>query len=176
LAGGKQLEATVSYRQHRAQRRIDAPLGLAGAQGRALHRQPYHSGSACKAFRPSSHYGAPEGISLGTAIAISGAAASPNMGYHSSPLVTLLLALFNVRLGWWLGNPGKEGDTTFASEGPANAIRPLFDEILAGRPIVIRTYTSQMAPFRKPRALRDGAAALSLHRRQRCRLRPQIRV
>ena len=27
------------------------------------------------------------GISLGTAVAISGAAASPNMGYHSSPLV-----------------------------------------------------------------------------------------
>ena len=44
-------------------------------------------------------------LSLGTAIAISGAAASPNQGYHSSPLVGLLMTLFNVRLGWWLGNP-----------------------------------------------------------------------
>jgi hypothetical protein len=49
--------------------------------------------------------GEDRGMSLGTAIAISGAAASPNMGYHSSPVVTFLLSLFNVRLGWWSGNP-----------------------------------------------------------------------
>ena len=52
-------------------------------------------------------------ISLGTAMATSGAAASPNMGYHSSPAVTFLLALFNIRLGWWLGNPGKAGESPF---------------------------------------------------------------
>ncbi len=52
-------------------------------------------------------------ISLGTAIATSGAAASPNMGYHSSPAVTFLLALFNVRLGWWMGNPGEAGGRPF---------------------------------------------------------------
>jgi hypothetical protein len=45
------------------------------------------------------------GITLGTAIAISGAAASPNQGYHSSPLIGFVMTLFNVRLGWWLGNP-----------------------------------------------------------------------
>ena len=38
-------------------------------------------------------------------MAISGAAASPNQGYHSSPLIGLIMTLFNVRLGWWLGNP-----------------------------------------------------------------------
>ena len=27
------------------------------------------------------------------------------MGYHSSPTVTALMTIFNVRLGWWLGNP-----------------------------------------------------------------------
>ena len=48
-------------------------------------------------------------IRLGTAMAISGAAADPNMGYYSSSIVTFLLALFNVRLGWWLGNPGEKG-------------------------------------------------------------------
>ena len=91
---------------------------------------PLHSGAAFKGFRPSDEYGAqkPYGISLGTAMAISGAAASPNMGYHSSPSISLLLALFNVRLGWWLGNPGKEGDTTYMQEGPATAIRPLAEE------------------------------------------------
>jgi hypothetical protein len=89
---------------------------------------PLHCGAAYKGFRRSSEYGGPEGLSLGTAMAISGAAASPNMGYHSSPSVTLLLALFNVRLGWWLGNPGPEGETTYRHEGPATAIRPLIEE------------------------------------------------
>ena len=89
---------------------------------------PLHSGAANKGYRKSDEYAGPTGISLGTAMAISGAAASPNMGYHSSPSLTLLLALFNVRFGWWLGNPGKEGATTYIHEGPRTAIRPLLEE------------------------------------------------
>jgi len=59
-----------------------------------------------RAFRRTSCYGYPDGgVYLGTAMAISGAAASPNSGYHSSPALTFLLTVFNVRLGWWLGNP-----------------------------------------------------------------------
>jgi hypothetical protein len=50
-------------------------------------------------------YGGSKGVTLGTAMAISGAAFNPNMGYHSSPLVTLLMTFFNARLGWWLPNP-----------------------------------------------------------------------
>ncbi len=42
---------------------------------------------------------------LGTAMAASGAAVSPNMGYHTRLGVAALLALFNLRLGWWSGNP-----------------------------------------------------------------------
>jgi hypothetical protein len=42
-------------------------------------------------------------------MAISGAAVNPNMGYHSSALVTLLMTFFNTRLGWWLPNPGLPG-------------------------------------------------------------------
>lgn len=63
-------------------------------------------------YRRSREYGGKDtgGISLGTAVAVSGAAVSPNMGYYSSPLVTFLMTLFNVRLGWWLGNPGKAGE------------------------------------------------------------------
>ena len=45
------------------------------------------------------------GISLGTAMAISGAAASPNMGFYSDPGLGFLLTVFDVRLGWWIGNP-----------------------------------------------------------------------
>lgn len=73
-------------------------------------------------------YGGQEGISLGTAIAISGAAASPNMGYHSSPLVTFILTLLNVRLGAWLGNPGPAGDNTFHLGYPKFSVRPLISE------------------------------------------------
>jgi hypothetical protein len=46
-----------------------------------------------------------QALTLGTATAISGAAVSPNMGYHSSPAVTFLLTVFDARLGWWLANP-----------------------------------------------------------------------
>jgi hypothetical protein len=47
------------------------------------------------------------GIQLGQAVAVSGAAVSSNMGYNTSPLVSFLLTMFNVRLGWWMPNPGK---------------------------------------------------------------------
>ena len=85
-----------------------------------------HCGSWHLGYRPSSDYG--DGISLGTALTISGAAASPNMGYHSSPLVGFIMTLFNVRLGWWLGNPGTPGAATWRRSGPHYAVGPLFSE------------------------------------------------
>jgi hypothetical protein len=94
---------------------------------------PLHCGTATTGlgFRDTRQYGDRKGggITLGTALAVSGAAASPNMGYNSSPIVTLLMALFNVRLGWWLGNPGPAGDETCGEEGPSNAIRPFITEM-----------------------------------------------
>ena len=105
---------------------------------------PLHCGSAYLGFRPSKDYGdslppitttGEQGIALGTAMAISGAAVSPNMGYHSSPSLALLLTLFNVRLGWWLGNPGEPGGKAWCKgrepyrrEGPKWAAKPLFHE------------------------------------------------
>lgn len=75
------------------------------------------------------YYGGPEpGLMLGTAMTISGAAASPNMGYHSSPVVTFLLALLNVRLGRWLGNPGPAGDGTYRLSGPRVSSLPIIQE------------------------------------------------
>ena len=91
---------------------------------------PLHSGSSVVKYRRTSEYGGPTGITLGTAMAISGAAASPNMGYHSSPAITFLMTMFNVRLGWWLGNPGEAGRNTFRRLGPGIAIKPLVQEAL----------------------------------------------
>lgn len=48
-------------------------------------------------------------LRLGTAMAISGAAASPNMGSKTpSAALAMLLTLFNVRLGYWAPTPGRE--------------------------------------------------------------------
>lgn len=44
-------------------------------------------------------------LDLGTATAISGAAAAPHMGTLTSARYTFLLALLNVRLGYWLRRP-----------------------------------------------------------------------
>ena len=45
------------------------------------------------------------GLKLGEAMALSGAALSPNRGKDSTRILTLLMALLNVRLGGWLPNP-----------------------------------------------------------------------
>jgi hypothetical protein len=89
---------------------------------------PLHCGSPDVGYRPSSGYGG--GITLGTAVAISGAAASPNMGYHSSPVTGFIMTLFNARLGAWLGNPGPPGKRTWTQPGPMSAIRSLVKEAL----------------------------------------------
>jgi hypothetical protein len=91
---------------------------------------PLHCGSSFVGYRESAGYGGSQGISLGTAMAISGAAASPNMGYHSSPSISFLMTMFNVRLGWWLGNPGACGEQSYSHDGPQFAIVPLAQEAL----------------------------------------------
>lgn len=73
-------------------------------------------------------YGGEEGISLGTAITISGAVPRSTKGHHSSPLVRLFLTLLNFRLGVWLGNPGPAGDKTFQLGYPASGVRPIIAE------------------------------------------------
>jgi len=103
---------------------------------------PLHCGSFQLGYRKTREYGggsAPpgHGISLGTAVTISGAAASPNMGYHSSPALAFLMTLFNARLGWWLGNPGPAGNDkyfpslhSYKRSGPRFALRPILTEAL----------------------------------------------
>ena len=92
LVGGKRL----AWQQRRAESFTISPL---------------HCGSLFRGYRRSRQYGGIDGISLGTAVTISGAAVSSNMGYHSSSsAITFVLTLFNARLGWWLGNPGVAGD------------------------------------------------------------------
>lgn len=85
-------------------------------------------------------------LRLGTAMAISGAAANPNMGYYSSAVVTFLMSLFNIRLGWWLGNTAEIGDKVdfwcvpyYTKHSPSIAVLPLLNETL-GRTSENRRY------------------------------------
>lgn len=57
-------------------------------------------------FTRTRDYPKPGGsIGMHSAVAISGAAISPNWGYHTNPSMAFLLTMFNVRLGWWILNP-----------------------------------------------------------------------
>ena len=90
---------------------------------------PLHAGSLFVGYRPARDYGGRHGISLGTSLAVSGAAASSNMGYFSaSPVVTFVMTIFNVRLGWWLGNPGVPGNDTYYRSSPRLSLRPVVEE------------------------------------------------
>ena len=87
--------------------------------------------SSCYAGSEPGQQGNRSGVTLATAIAISGAAASPNMGYHSSAATAFLMTLFNVRLGAWLPNPAKAktlGDKICLSS-PSSSLRALLREL-----------------------------------------------
>jgi hypothetical protein len=91
------------------------------------------SGEGC--YRPTREYAMngkkssdSSGVTLGSAMSISGAAATPNMGYHSSPSLAFLMTIFNVRLGWWCGNPAHE--RAWKSSGPKCGLFFLLSELL----------------------------------------------
>ena len=118
---------------------INTTLNLVGGQNLAWQQRkaepfsvsPLHSGCFRLGYRKSRDYGGRDqgGITLGTAAATSGAAASSNMGYYTtSPVISLLLTLFNVRLGWWLGNPGPAGDDTYQLAAPKYSVSPVISE------------------------------------------------
>ncbi len=93
LNSGKQL----AWQNRRAASFAFTPLH-AGYEPASRHRGGY---------RDAAMYGKDsDGVSiqLGTVIAISGAAASPNQGFHTSRAVAFLLTVFSVRLGHWCGN------------------------------------------------------------------------
>lgn len=71
------------------------------------------------------------GIAMHSAVAISGAAVSPDMGYHSDPAMAFLLTMFNVRLGWWIKNPRVSSSIQlFNSPSPQFPLWNLFNELL----------------------------------------------
>ena len=96
---------------------------------------PAFCGSPLTGYAPTKDWqDADETLDLGTAMAISGAAAAPQMGTGTIKNLSFWMALFNVRLGYWIRNPlhprrGREtppGLTYLLQEmfGQANEKRP----------------------------------------------------
>jgi hypothetical protein len=81
-------------------------LGLRDRLAESFVFTPLYTGSEKTGYCKTENFA--RQIRLGTAMSVSGAAVSPNMGFHTSPAVTALLTLFNVRLGAWFGNPAQE--------------------------------------------------------------------
>ena len=94
---------------------INTTLNLVGGRDLATQQRLSDSfllskrfcGSFRTGFRRTKEYACGT-TSLGTAVAVSGAAASPNMGAQSpSAALAALMTLFNIRLGYWAPTPNR---------------------------------------------------------------------
>jgi hypothetical protein len=93
------------------------------------HRSTRRGRVATGGYAPTLSYcGRKQSPTLGLAVAISGAAASPNMGYHTSPLASFLMTAFNARLGCWFANPAHKPPVTRFS--PPVAFPSLLKELI----------------------------------------------
>lgn len=94
---------------------INTTLNLVGGRDLATQQRLSDSfllskrfcGSFRTGFRHTNEYACGT-TSLGTAVAVSGAAASPNMGAQTpSAALAALMTLFNIRLGYWAPTPNR---------------------------------------------------------------------
>jgi hypothetical protein len=128
---------------------VNCALNLGGSSDLALHTRhsasftltPLFCGSAYASrdqFEPAKELGfvktcrfghREKGPTIGQAMAVSGAAASPNMGYHTSSVTAFLMTLFNIRLGWWFPNPREAAD---GSTSPHFSLAYLTAELFGG--------------------------------------------
>ena len=126
-----------------AERKAEACWATPLTVGAAMLRHPSQrkdDSPPLGAFAQTRHYAGMEsfgdvqngdlGPRLGSVLTVSGAALSPNWGYHSSPLTAFLMTLFNVRLGAWMPNPATATPDELRLAKPRNSIFALFREML----------------------------------------------
>ncbi|HEY2157728.1 MAG TPA: patatin-like phospholipase family protein, partial [Isosphaeraceae bacterium] len=129
-------------------------------------------------------------LSVGRAIAISGAAVDPNMNYHQSPTLSAFLTVFNARLGYWIENPSLPAEGTSGGElvrevvalwaeairpgrggaGPA-AADPVEQARLAGILALSRAADKREHDRAREAARREGEAAVARLERAKDRLK-----
>jgi hypothetical protein len=137
------LNLTAVHNPAWAERKAESftitPLGCGAA---FLHRR--EDVQACKpvrgayvdtaryagAGRETGKHDSGSGLTLGTALTLSGAAVSPSMGYNSSAPVAFLMTLFNFRLGAWLPNPAIAEAGELLQARPPNALKTIGLELL----------------------------------------------
>jgi hypothetical protein len=108
-------------------------VGRHERQSESFTFSPLHVGNQELGYRPADEYGSDggrrgSGISLGMALAVSGAAVTSSLGMYSSKARAFLLTLANARLGLWFGNP--QSNTTWQNSDPPLGIGPLVRELL----------------------------------------------
>jgi hypothetical protein len=108
-------------------------VGRHEIQAQSFTFSPLHVGNHDLGYRLAREYGSDgggksTGVSLGMALAISGAAASPAMGIYSTKARAFLLTLANARLGVWFGNP--VDPSAWQTSDPPLGVGPLVRELL----------------------------------------------
>jgi len=129
--GALNRKASTSFGENRsAAARHAETLQFLDRQAESFVFSPLFCGSESTGYCPTHEFAG--NVTVGTAIAASGAAVSPNMGYHSSPAITALLTVFNFRLGSWFGNPGNP--QTRGATNPSESAGLLLSELLGQTP------------------------------------------
>jgi hypothetical protein len=109
------LKDVVASRMGGPYHLVNATLNLVGGRDLVTAQRwaanyvlaPLYCGSTRTGFRPTAQYMSGE-LTLGAAVAASGAAVSPNMGAATpSAALALLLGAFNIRLGLWVPTPNR---------------------------------------------------------------------
>ncbi|MCC6461889.1 MAG: hypothetical protein IT260_15545 [Saprospiraceae bacterium] len=66
---------------------------------------PLFCGSKLTGYVPTSFYDDYRSMTLPAAVTISAAAVNPGLGVYSNKMLSVLMTLFNARLGFWVSNP-----------------------------------------------------------------------
>jgi hypothetical protein len=85
----------------------------------------YCGGPVCGYFKTATLEKLDPHVDLGTAMAVSGAAASSNMGVITMRHLRFLLTLLNIRLGYWLRNPIVGPRRPWNAPGPWYLVREM---------------------------------------------------
>jgi hypothetical protein len=113
--------------------RSSTDMGRNEISAQSFSFTPFYVGNRDVGYRAAHEYGSDRGanatgLSLGMALAVSGAAASPAMGMYSTKSRAFLLTLANARLGLWFGNP--QSERRWQKSEPAISVAPLMRELL----------------------------------------------
>ncbi|MCB0524000.1 MAG: hypothetical protein H6576_12045 [Lewinellaceae bacterium] len=68
---------------------------------------PLYCGSKLVGYVPTNRYVDYQQMTLPAAVTISAAAVNPGMGMYSNKMLSVLMTMFNARLGFWISNPRK---------------------------------------------------------------------